>query len=91
MIALLLACYTEAEFQRDADIETCLWLQDCFDEDYESCVDDANALWEGPQDPACVYDPGEARLCVVNLREMECPLGEPRFPMSCEQVWDCPE
>ena len=91
MIALLLACYTEAHFQRDADIETCLWLEDCYAEDYETCVVDAGDMWAGPQDPDCLFDPGEAQQCVVNLRRMECPNDEPIFPIACTRVWECPD
>ncbi|MFN7145501.1 MAG: hypothetical protein ACK4YP_17130 [Myxococcota bacterium] len=96
MILLLLACYTEAAFRDDADDAVCTWKSTCFDEDYPTCLAQAEAA-RAEVDPACTYDASEARACTAGLRDLVCPTDDAGafdedfgFPAACDAVWDCP-
>ncbi len=91
-LLLLVGCgMSEARFQRRADEETCAWMHDCFGDNYDACLSDAEASWAGIDTSNCSYDPGAARDCVDGLEELDCPQDDDDagFPYVCTEVWAC--
>ncbi|MCB9779525.1 MAG: hypothetical protein H6742_13260 [Alphaproteobacteria bacterium] len=94
LLLLLVGCGpTEAQFQKRADREVCLWKQGCFGEDYDVCMEEAAAGYEPPSQ--CDYDRHAAKQCVKGLKRLDCPNDGDLFehdvgmPPECAEVWDC--
>lgn len=86
---LLAACLGEEEFQQRYDEELCLWREDCFGDDPEECLNEAEAV---QFDPGCEFDRQAAKDCLKGLEKMDCPGSSSGsgLPYECVEVWDCP-
>lgn len=91
LLTLLTGCMTEDRFREDADAATCAWMVDCFDDDAQECLTDAEASWS-EVDPDCDFDKQAARKCIRQLERLECPTdgGGGQMPYACDDVWSCP-
>jgi len=90
-VALLLGgCMSEAEYRERSDAAACAWLDDCFDDDYGECLQDAESAWE-PMPASCTYQPSQARKCVRRLERLDCPSddGGVELPAACDDVYAC--
>jgi hypothetical protein len=96
MLLLLLACYTEAQFQTDYDDAICEWKAECQPDDVpdaDACKADAAASYTSPA-AACSFDDAAAAACVDGVQELPCTKelddGESvEFPRACDEVWTC--
>lgn len=96
MVLLLLACYTEAEFQVDYDAAICDWKADCTPDlvpDAEACLVAATAAYTSPSD-SCSFNDEAALACSEGVRDLPCASelddGESvEFPPECDEVWTC--
>jgi hypothetical protein len=91
LLVALAGCTNEEAFREDADAATCAWLEECFDDDAQQCLQEADAAWSGV-DEDCEFDKGKARKCVRQLERLDCPsdAGGGAMPESCDEVWTCP-
>jgi hypothetical protein len=91
LLVALTGCMTEQRFREDADAATCAWLEDCFGDDAQECLQEADAAWSGV-DEDCRFNKGRARTCVRQLERLACPSDAAggAMPGACDDVWDCP-